>query len=215
MAKRYTDTKKWGDDWYLSLSNDYRVVWQWLLDNCDHGGFCKRSMTLLNMICRTQITEDELLREMQGRVLVYGDNWFIPKFIKFQYGTLYSNKPAILSVVKLLFDQKATHIIPESFGIDYIIKADSYRNHCELIKDKDKDKVKDKVKDKDKDCIIEGESEKKPIASFSLFYDELKRQRNTMNDLLRMDIAKEMNEHYKGEQINSVTSLVETWLNNR
>lgn len=143
MAKRLTDTKKWGDDWYLALSNDYRVVWVWLLDNCDHAGFCKRSITLLNMICRTSITEADLLKVMDGRVVVHGDYWFIPKFVKFQYASLHNNKPAILSVVRLLFEHNATHLIPESFGDNYRIVSESFRNHCEMIKDKDKEKGKE------------------------------------------------------------------------
>jgi len=49
MAKRLTDTEKWKDDWYISLSNDDKVVWQWLVDNCNHAGICKKNMALLNL----------------------------------------------------------------------------------------------------------------------------------------------------------------------
>jgi hypothetical protein len=71
-------------------------------------------------------------------VIVHNDNWFIPKFLKFQYGSLRNYKPAILSVVKLLFDQKATHLIPDSFGNEYQIISESFQKHCEMIKDKDR-----------------------------------------------------------------------------
>jgi len=27
MAKRFTDTDKWKDDWFISLSNDYKIIW--------------------------------------------------------------------------------------------------------------------------------------------------------------------------------------------
>ena len=27
MAKRFTDTDKWKDEWYTELSNDYKVIW--------------------------------------------------------------------------------------------------------------------------------------------------------------------------------------------
>lgn len=140
MAKRLTDTEKWNDDWYLSLNNDYRIIWQWLLDNCSHAGFCKRSMTLLNLMCRLSISEEQMITEMSGRVVVHGSDWFIPKFIKFQYTTLHSQKPVILSVVRELFQKKAINLIPESFGKEYLIKEESFQNHCQMIKDKDKDK---------------------------------------------------------------------------
>lgn len=135
MAKRLTDTEKWNDDWYISLSNDYRIIWQWLLDNCNHAGICKRSIRLLNLMCNTQTTEENLILVMENRVIIKENNWFIPKFLKFQYASLHSNRPVIISVVKELEKHDLLSFIPESFGNDYLI-----------IKDKSKDKDKDIVK---------------------------------------------------------------------
>lgn len=137
MAKRLTDTDKWNDDWYISLDNDYRIIWQWLLDNCNHAGICKRSMKLLNMMCNTDILEDKMIEVMDNRVIAVDNNWFIPKFLKFQYTGLQSNKPVIVSVVKELEKYGYDKYIPESFGNDYII-----------IKDKSKDKDSLLVKQK-------------------------------------------------------------------
>jgi hypothetical protein len=106
MAKRFTDTEKWKDDWYLSLSNDYRIIWQWLLDNCNHAGICKPSINLMNMMCNTNIDDETLILAMSGRVLKINNIWFIPKFLKFQYGTLNSKKPAVISVVNELKKNK-------------------------------------------------------------------------------------------------------------
>jgi hypothetical protein len=135
MAKRLTDTDKWNDDWYISLSNDYRIIWQWLLDNCNHAGICKRSIRIMNLMCNTNVTEEELITIMDGRLYVKGNIWFIPKFLKFQYTTLKSGKPVIISVLKELEKHELTSMIIESFGNDYLI-----------IKDKDKDKDKNLVK---------------------------------------------------------------------
>jgi len=129
MAKRLTDTEKWNDDWYISLSNDYRIIWQWLLDNCNHAGICKRSIRLLNLMCNTSVSEEDLLLFTEGRIILKDNNWFIPKFLKFQYTSLNSNRPVIISVVKELEKHNLMSMIPESFGNDYLI-----------IKDKDKDK---------------------------------------------------------------------------
>jgi len=137
MAKRLTDTEKWNDDWYISLSNDYRIIWQWLLDNCNHAGICKRSIRLLNLMCNTKVSEEELIKTMEDRVLIKNNNWFIPKFLKFQYTSLHSNRPVIISVIKELEKNELLSMIPQSFGNDYLI-----------IKDKDKDKDKDIVKPK-------------------------------------------------------------------
>lgn len=139
MAKRWTDSDKWNDEWYVSLPNDYRIVWQWLLDNCNHAGVCKRSLTILNDRCRTDLTEEFLLHIMGGRLLIVDSNWFIPKFLRFQYKTLKSKKPAIISVVTILLSGNYWKYIPESFGNNYII-IESLPNDPIINKDTDKDK---------------------------------------------------------------------------
>lgn len=157
MAKRLTDTDKWKDDWFVSLSNDYRIIWLWLLDNCNHAGICKRSIGLLNRDCNTKISENELVEALEGRLLICGNNWFIPKFLKFQYANLTSDRPVIISVVKELEKNNLSGMIPESFGNDYLI-----------IKDKDKDINKGKstlIKKHNK----ANETEKKSL--FDSFYD--------------------------------------------
>lgn len=146
MAKRLTDTEKWKDDWYIQLSNDDKIVWQWLLDNCSHAGFCKKSISLLNLMCRVNYTEEEMIKRMDNRVIVVDNHWFIPKFIKFQYSTLLSGKPVIISVVKELFLMNCIRMIGESFGNHYLIINESFDNYCQTIKDKSKDKDKDNKK---------------------------------------------------------------------
>jgi hypothetical protein len=145
MAKRFTDTEKWKDDWFLSLSNDYRIVWQWLLDNCNHAGICKPSINLLNMMCNTKITDEVLFEVFKDRLLNFNSFWFIPKFLKFQYGSLNSKKPAVISVIKELVKHNLIHLIEELLDNDYETITESLPNDYNIIKDKDKDK--DKVKD--------------------------------------------------------------------
>lgn len=152
MAKRLTDTEKWNDDWFLSLDNDYRMIWQWLIDNCNHAGVCKRNLRLLNFMCNTKATEDVIIEKMNGRLLIINNNWFIPKFLKFQYPTLKSQKPAIISVVKELVRGDYYKHIPESFGNNYIIKEEELDNDCLIIKDT----VKDKDKDKEINTVLKG-----------------------------------------------------------
>lgn len=159
MAKRLTDTEKWNDDWYISLSNDYRIIWQWLLDNCNHAGICKRSIRLLNLMCNTNVLEDDLLLVMEGRIILKDNNWFIPKFLKFQYASLNSNRPVIISVVKELEKHNLINYIPESFGNDYLI-------------------IKDKRKDKDKDIVkLKNEKNEKFSGNFKSQGEELFAQR--------------------------------------
>ena len=134
MAKRFTDTEKWKDDWYLSINNDTRIVYQWLIDNCDIAGMIRKEFTMLNYCCHAQLDEHKLLAMFKDKVFECGGFFFIPTFVKHQYPRgLNSNKPAVVAARLLLEKHSEIPIIRESLG-----------NHYKMIKDKDKDKDKDK-----------------------------------------------------------------------
>ena len=140
MAKRFTESEKWKDEWFLELKKKHKLIWIYLLDNCSNGGRWKKSFKHLNFCCETNIKEEELKQVFNGRIFDFSKFFFIPKFLKFQYPKgLNSEKPAILSVRKEVLDYGLLKIIREQLGNDYLI-----------IKDKDKDKDMDKNKDKDK-----------------------------------------------------------------
>ena len=136
MSKRFTDSEKWKDEWFLSLPNDYRIIWLYIIDSCDWAGIFKKNFRMLNFCCNTTITEDKFKEIFVGRVIDCGSFFFIPKFLKFQYPKgLNSNKPTIVSVRNILKENNLFPIVKKSLGNDYLI-----------IKDKDKDK------DKEEEC---------------------------------------------------------------
>lgn len=105
MAKRFTDTDKWKDEWYTELPNDYKVIWQYLLDTCDNAGLYKRNIKLLNYYCNTNVSAEDILKVFNKRVTQLTDEkWLINKFCIYQYGTdfLDSTNKAVLSAVKIL-----------------------------------------------------------------------------------------------------------------
>lgn len=116
-------------------------------------------MKLLNMMCNTNISEDELIKNMDGRVILIDNNWFIPKFLKFQYANLHSDRPVIVSVVKELIKLGYDKIIPESFGNDYLM-------------------IKDKSKDKDNTVKQKNANNGKQIINFKAQGEELFAERD-------------------------------------
>lgn len=105
MAKRFTDTDKWKDEWYTELPNDYKVIWQYLLDTCDNAGIYKRNIKLLNYYCNTNVSAEDIIKVFNKRVTQLTDEkWLINKFCIYQYGTdfLDSTNKAVLSAVKIL-----------------------------------------------------------------------------------------------------------------
>lgn len=161
MAKRFTDTEKWRDEWWGSLSNDYRMVWLYLIDSCSIAGIWKKDFRGLNFNCNTNITEEEFIKVFAGRVIDRGGFFFIPKFVRFQNPKgLNSNKPAVLSVVAELQLNNLIPIIHELYGNGYL-----------TIKGKGKGMVKDKEGEKEKEGYITVGDEKvfdvMPILEFN------------------------------------------------
>ena len=96
MARRFTDKNKWEDEWYLSLDNDCRMVWEYLLDRCDHAGVFKKNMRMINFCCCVMWDAEKLESVFDGRIVDRETFYFIPKYLKFQYPKgLNSQKPAI------------------------------------------------------------------------------------------------------------------------
>lgn len=134
MGKRFTDTEKWRDEWWGSLTNDYRMIWLYLVDSCSIAGLWKKDFRGLNFNCNTNITEEDFLKTFGERLVDRGNFYFIPKFLRFQCPKgLNSNKPAILSIVKELQQNNLITTVHQSLGNDFLI-----------IKDKGKGTGKDK-----------------------------------------------------------------------
>lgn len=157
MAKRFHDSNKWDDPWYLELSNEHKLAWDYITSKCDAVGVWKPSVRLLEF--NVGLGDISAFLEICGdriRIMENG-NWWIVKFCDFQYGTLseescwgekdgkryVKNKPH-LSYINLLKKHR--------LWIDYT-------KGIHTLKEKDKDKEKEKDKDKDKGGVGEKNSD--------------------------------------------------------
>jgi hypothetical protein len=104
MAKRFTDSEKWKDPWFDELTNDQKLVWLYLLDNCDHAGLWKKNMRVLRFHTNTTFVEEEIISFLDSRIIEIEDLWFIPRFITFQYGDNFQNSRQVnvKKVIELL-----------------------------------------------------------------------------------------------------------------
>jgi hypothetical protein len=140
MAKRFTDTTKWTNPWYRKMPYQYRDLWDYICDMCDHAGIWRADLEMASMIIGDSLTKEKALFFFGDRIVVLSeDKWFLPSFIRFQYGNINSQKAVCVSVRNIL--------ISNGIDIDTLMIKQSLHNHSSMIKDKDKDK--DKVKDKD------------------------------------------------------------------
>jgi hypothetical protein len=157
MAKRFTDSTKWNDNWFSNLSDKEKLTWIYILDTCDHAGIWEKNLRVLNFHIGSTYVEGDLNKIFSGKFVEIRDKWFIPNFIKFQYGNkfLTSNTPAVVSARELLLEigfiqQDGKGILTLKQGLDkgYVTLKDK-----EEDKDIDKDKLKDKLKDELKEIF--------------------------------------------------------------
>lgn len=130
MAKRFTDTDKWGKAWFRKLSPKMKCAWEFLRDNCDMAGAWDIDLDSLEFHIGERIEITDILKAFEGRVVQLGnDKLFLVTFVTFQYGELSNEcKPhkAVLTRLKKL----------------RVLKG--YPKGIHTNKDKDKDKDKDK-----------------------------------------------------------------------
>lgn len=89
MAKRFTETTIWEDDWFYELSVEYKLFWFYIKDNCDHGGFWKPKIRAFKNVSDVEIDLDKAVEYFnvgKQRVRVLKDGyWFLEDFFYFQY----------------------------------------------------------------------------------------------------------------------------------
>lgn len=145
MAKRFTDTEKWKKKFVRGLSATHKLLWFYILDDCDHSGIWHTDFDVASIRIGCSIDPDKALEVFKNHVIVFdeGEKWFLPSFIDFQYGQLNANNRANNSVIKIL---KKYNLIDDELNIVYGASK-HLTSTLQGVKDKDKDKDKVKVKD--------------------------------------------------------------------
>ena len=146
MAKRYTDSEKWQDNWFTDLTNDQKIIWIYLLDHCDNAGIWKMNIRNLNYFCSTNISVEEFIFIFSKRLTKINEELFlINKFCSFQYGPdfLNSKNKAVISALDKLTQVKVVEKLDNTYTLSI-----PYQYPTDRIKDKEQ--VKDKVKEIDK-----------------------------------------------------------------
>ena len=84
--KRFTETLKWSDPWFRKLKPESKLLWFWILDNCDAAGVIDPDLELASFQIGYQYPLDTLC-EFGDRVskLPCG-KYHVVKFIAFQHG---------------------------------------------------------------------------------------------------------------------------------
>lgn len=103
MAKRFTDTDKWKKPFLRGLDGPYKLLWFYMVDDCDHAGIWQVDFEVARIRIGEQVSYDQALKMFGDRVEVISKfKWFLPDFITFQYGELKENNRMHQSVITIL-----------------------------------------------------------------------------------------------------------------
>lgn len=130
MPKRFTDTDKWKKPFIKGLQAPYKLLWLYVLDECDHAGIWQVDEEVAQIRIREPFTIDEAVCVFGDKIQVFdsGQKWFIQDFVDFQYGELNPANRVHNSVLTVLKKYKIKGL----------------NNPLQRVKDKEQDKDKDK-----------------------------------------------------------------------
>lgn len=143
MAKRFISTELFDDDWFMDLKPTSKLLWVYFITKCDHAGI----IGFNERLCKFQTGLNDVqscLKELKSRIIKISDTqYFIPKFIYFQYPDFPNSK---------VNQQKGAIKILEKYGLlneNQTIKITTYDNVESLSKTYGNGNVNDNVSGND------------------------------------------------------------------
>lgn len=121
MAKRFTDTDKWKKPFIRGLQGAYKLLWLYILDDCDHAGIWQVDFEVASIRIGEQVNEKEAIKAFGDRIEIFhnGAKWFIIDFVDFQYGQLSEKNRMHLSVINILTKNEVGAYKPLTRGQGY------------------------------------------------------------------------------------------------
>jgi hypothetical protein len=104
MAKRFTDSEKWKKPFIKKLPMQYKLLWFYLLDDCNHAGVWQVDLEIASLRIGYNLNLKDSITALNDKIKVFdnGEKWFIKDFIEFQYGELNEKNRAHKSVISVL-----------------------------------------------------------------------------------------------------------------
>lgn len=134
MAKRFTDTEKWKKPFIRSLQAPYKLLFLYILDECNHAGIWQVELDIASLRIGEPLEYNLAAEQLKDHIIELrnGEKWFIPDFVEFQYGQLNPENRAHNSVIIILDKYKLLN------------KNKHLKSPLQGCKDMDKDKEMDK-----------------------------------------------------------------------
>ena len=136
MGKRFTETAKWDDSWFVELKSEHKLAWLYCCDCCDQAGVLDLSPRLANFRIGCNVDWDEFVKACGDRVATLPDGkiWLVG-FIGFQYGELSKDCKAHAPVYRLFQKHQLQRV------------SKGYPKGMDTLKEKEKEKEEDSSKE--------------------------------------------------------------------
>lgn len=145
MAKRFTETDIWEEDWFIEMPVEYKLFYFYLKDQCNYAGIWRPNIRIFEAINEVKIDLKKAIEffntEKQRIQILNSGHWLIVDFFVFQYGSTFNKCNRVHESIENIYNKED-------------IKLTSIRGLKEV-----KDRPKEKEKDIDKEI---GKKEEKP-----------------------------------------------------
>lgn len=148
MAKRFSSTEIWSEDWFLDIPNSYKLFWFYILSSCNHAGIFRVNVKIFSALVEDAVDPNTAIKYFnfgKNRIRVLNESaWLIEDFFVYQYGdTININNRVHQSILKEY--EKHSIKLDEIRGLNR-----SLLDLKERVKDKDKEKDEVKKDEVDK-----------------------------------------------------------------
>lgn len=114
MAKRFSSTDIWDEDWFLELPTEYKLFWFYLLSNCDHAGVFKITVRKFSALTGLEIDSEiafELINKGKVRLRkVNGNSLLIEEFFCYQYGHSFNGNNRLHESIAKVYDKVGVNL---------------------------------------------------------------------------------------------------------
>lgn len=140
MAKRFTDTDKWKKPFIRSLTLTEKLLWFYILDDCDIAGLWQVDFEVAEIRIGSKLDKKAIMKSFGDAIIEIdnGEKWFIPSFIEFQYGSQLSKTNNIFKSIDKILTRYDLYKFLEIQITETGTTISSYRNRISQ-------KVRDKI----------------------------------------------------------------------
>lgn len=164
MAKRFFNTQRIEEDWYLNLSCKQRELFRYCESKCDQAGVLNFNAKIASSYVGEKVDEADLAA-LPIKKLDNGRFWIVD-FISEQNGELSEHSPAHKPIFKSIKENTLSELLNTLSNTLY-----NRVQEKEIVIDKEKDK------EIEKEMGIEKESETEICPTFNNFWDEYDKKR--------------------------------------